>query len=163
MSDDDWYAKQGIHFQYRNAEVNNDNQSTESLSSNPESKSQYPTSTKPKAVMASKMYIFGEKTLAGMTVIIITLSIQLFFLLMSTIDFSESNEEVTLSNFEDAAKDIETKLQIQIIFGIVIIVAQLIGLKMIYNDVRDLSHSLNEDVSVRNTNLVALTEHINRK
>lgn len=54
-------------------------------------------------------------------------------------------------------------MKLQFWFSIITITAQLVGLKLIYNDVRDLSYSLDEDVEVRTGNLNIITRMLNRK
>ena len=114
-------------------------------------------------VKASEEYDFGEKTLSGLILIIIPLSVQLIFLLINVTDTSEPNEEMTLSDLENAAADLEIMLTVQMWFSILTIGAQLVGLLLIWSDVKGLSRSLNEDVNVRNDNLVAIVKAISKK
>ena len=114
-------------------------------------------------VKASEEYDFGEKTLSGLILIIIPLSVQLIFLLINVTDTSEPNEEMTLSDLENATADLEIMLTVQMWFSILTIGAQLVGLLLIWSDVKGLSRSLNEDVNVRNDNLVAIVKAISKK
>jgi len=114
-------------------------------------------------VKASEEYDFGEKTLSGLILIIIPLAVQLIFLLINVTDTSEPNEEMTLSDLENAAADLEIMLTVQMWFSILTIGAQLVGLLLIWSDVKGLSRSLNEDVNVRNDNLVAIVKAISKK
>lgn len=84
-----------------------------------------------------------------------TLSLQLLFLLLSALPPSDGGT-ATIEDFESAMK-------LQFWFSIITITAQLVGLKLIYNDVRDLSYSLDEDVEVRTGNLNIITRMLNRK
>ena len=108
-------------------------------------------------------YDFGEKTIAGMTLIIIPLAIELFFLLIIAVDTSEPNEEITLSDLENVAENFERQQKIAMWSNILTIGAQLVGLMLIWSDVKGLSRSLNENVSIRNNNLVVMTKVINKK
>tara|TARA_B110000211_G_scaffold113563_1_gene131792 strand:+ start:2135 stop:2560 length:426 start_codon:yes stop_codon:yes gene_type:complete len=114
-------------------------------------------------VKASEEYDFGEKTLSGLILIIIPLAVQLIFLLINVTDTSEPNEEMTLSDLENATADLEIMLTVQMWFSILTIGAQLVGLLLIWSDVKGLSRSLNEDVNVRNDNLVAIVKAISKK
>ena len=114
-------------------------------------------------IKASNEYDFGEKTIAGMTLIIIPLAIELFFLLIIAVDTSEPNEEITLSDLENVAENFERQQKIAMWSNILTIGAQLVGLMLIWSDVKGLSRSLNENVSIRNNNLVVMTKVINKK
>ena len=89
--------------------------------------------------------------------------LELIFLLINVTDTSEPNEEMTLSDLENAAADLEIMLTVQMWFSILTIGAQLVGLLLIWSDVKGLSRSLNEDVNVRNDNLVAIVKAISKK
>jgi hypothetical protein len=114
-------------------------------------------------VKTSNKYKFGENTLTGLTLIIITLTIQLIFIIINVIDLSEPNEEMTLSDFENAAADIEMMMTIQLVFSILFISVQIVGLMLIWNDVNKLSRSLNRNVNIRNENLITMAKAINKK
>ena len=114
-------------------------------------------------VKTSNKYKFGENTLTGLTLIIITLTIQLIFIMINVIDLSEPNEEMTLSDFENAAADIEMMMTIQLVFSILFISVQIVGLMLIWNDVNKLSRSLNRNVNIRNENLITMAKAINKK
>ena len=145
MSDRDWYTSQGVQFQ--NQPIVQTEQPVQNFAD---------TSTPSKQqVVASEQNRFGQRTLAGLTIIMVTLSLQLFFLLISALPTSGGNA-TTVEDFEIAMK-------VQFWFSILTVTAQLIGVKMIYNDTRDLSDFLDNDVEIRNNNLNIMAGMINRK
>ena len=151
MSDQDWYNSQGVQFEVDHNTLNQQiSQTEQSVTS-----SQTVDSFEKKQVTASKYHNFGQQTLGGLTLIILTLCLQLVFLLLTALPSSDGGTS-TIEDFENAMK-------LQFWFSIITIIAQLVGLKLIYNDARDLSYSLDEDVEVCNANLNILTKTLNRK
>ena len=145
MSDRDWYTSQGVQFQ--NQPIVQTEQTLQKFTE---------TSTSSKQqVVASEQNRFGQRTLAGLTIIMVTLSLQLFFLLISALPSSGGGATTV--------EDFETAMKIQLWFGILTVTAQLIGVKMVYNDTRDLSDFLDNDVEIRNNNLNIMAGMINRK
>ena len=145
MSDRDWYTSQGVQFQKQ--PIVQTEQPVQYFAD---------TSTSPKQqVVASEQNRYGQRTLAGLTIIMVTLSLQLFFLLISTLP-SSGGGATTIEDFETAMK-------VQLWFSILTVTAQLIGVKMIYNDTRELSDFLDNDVEIRNNNLNIMAGMINRK
>ncbi len=145
MSDRDWYTSQGVQFQKQ--PIVQTEQPVQNYAD---------TSTSPKQqVVASEQNRYGQRTLAGLTIIMVTLSLQLFFLLISTLP-SSGGGATTIEDFETAMK-------VQLWFSILTVTAQLIGVKMIYNDTRELSDFLDNDVEIRNNNLNIMAGMINRK
>tara|TARA_B100001094_G_C17439146_1_gene442802 strand:- start:27 stop:464 length:438 start_codon:yes stop_codon:yes gene_type:complete len=145
MSDRDWYTSQGVQFQ---------NQPAVHTEQPVQNFADTSTSTK-QQVVASEQNRFGQRTLAGLTIIMVTLSLQLFFLLISALPTSGGNATTV--------EDFETAMKVQLWFSILTVTAQLIGVKMIYNDTRDLSDFLDNDVEIRNNNLNIMAGMINRK
>jgi uncharacterized membrane protein YdbT with pleckstrin-like domain len=144
MSERDWYTNQGVQFQ------NQPIAQTEQLIQNTPT-----TNPFKQQVIATKENNFGQRTLAGLTIIMMTLSLQLFFLLISTLPSSGGG--VT------TVEDFETAMKVQLWFSILTVIAQLIGVKMIYNDTSELSYFLDNDVEVRNNNLNIMAGLINRR
>ena len=147
MSEKDWFVSQGINFQNNQQQIQPvvTEEYTQRPSELPKKKMQ---------VIASKKNPFGQKTLAGLTIIIFTLSIQFVVLFLST--FTSNDDEVSL-------EDLKTAMEVELWFNIIIIGLQLIAIKMIYDDVRNLSEHLEEDVEIRNSNLNILAQQINKK
>ena len=158
MSDKDWYASQGISFQYKQPDYTQSNL--------PQQTTTQDVQTTPKRkkikVAASENNPFGQKTLAGLSLIIFTLLIQLLVLVIG--GFSSPVDTTTdVDDLEKAIEDLETARKIQLWFSIFILCAQLIGLKLIYDDVRSLSGHLDRDIEIRNNNLQILAKKINKK
>ena len=150
MSDRDWYTSQVVNFE-ANPNQNQPIRTTEQpMVDSPRNNS----STK-QQVTASEKNNFGQRTLAGLTIIILTLSLQLLFLLFSALPSSDSGAT--------SIEDFETAMKVQLWFTILTIAAQLVGIKLIYNDTRDLSDFLDNDVEVRNSNLNVMAGLLNQK
>ena len=80
MSDRDWYTSQGVQFQ--NQPIVQTEQPVQNFAD---------TSTPSKQqVVASEQNRLGQRTLAGLTIIMVTLSLQLFFLLISALQYIDS-------------------------------------------------------------------------
>ena len=150
MSDRDWYSSQGVKFD-TNPNQNQPILSTERTMVD----SQTGNSSTKQQVTASGKNNFGQRTLAGLTIIILTLSLQLFVLLISALSSSDSSATTI--------EDFETAMKVQLWFTIFTITAQLVGIKLIYNDARDLSDFLDNDVEVHNNNLNVMAGLLNRK
>ena len=147
MSEKDWFVSQGINFQ-------NNQQQIQPIVTEEYTQRPSELSKKKMQVTASKKNPFGQKTLAGLTIIIFTLSIQFVVLFLST--FTSNDDEVSL-------EDLKTAMEVELWFNIIIIGLQLIATKIIYDDVRNLSKHLEEDVEIRNSNLNILAQQINKK
>ena len=158
MSDKDWYANQGISFQYKQPDYTQNNLPQQATAQDVRT---LPERKKIK-VVASEKNPFGQKTLAGLTLIIFTLSIQLLVLVIGGFS-SPADTTSDVDDLEKAIEDLETARKIQLWFSIFIVCAQLVGIKMIYDDVRNLSEHLDHDVEVRNNNLNVLAKKINQK
>lgn len=158
MSDKDWYASQGISFQYKQPDYAQNNPPQQTTAQDVRT---LPRSKKIK-VTASESNTFGRKTLAGLTLIIFTLSVQLLVLVIGGFS-SPADTTSDVDDLEKAIEDLETARKIQLWFNIFILCAQLVGLKMIYDDVRSLSERLDRDIEIRNNNLQILAKKINQK
>ena len=158
MSDKDWYASQGISFQYKQPDYTQNNPPQQTTAKDVRT----PPERKKIKVIASESNPFGQKTLAGLTLIIFTLSIQLLVLVIGGFS-SPADTTSDVDDLEEAIEDLETARKTQLWFSIFIVCAQLVGLKMIYDDVRNLSEHLDHDVEVRNSNLNVLAKKINQK
>ena len=158
MSDKDWYTKQGINFQYKQQDF------TQNIPSPQIATEEYNSGvTRRKiSVIASESNPYGQKTLAGLTLIIITLSIQLLVMLFSGLSSPNDTAETT-EDMEQTIKNLETMNKIAFWFTVIVLLAQLIGLKMIYDDTRSLSDYLEKDIEVRNSNLTIITNKINKR
>ena len=115
MSEKDWFVSQGINFQNNQQQIQPivTEEHTQRPSELPKKKMQ---------VIASKKNPFGQKTLAGLTIIIFTLSIQFVVLFLST--FTSNDDEVSL-------EDLKTAMEVELWFNIIIIGLQLIAIKIL--------------------------------
>lgn len=155
MSEKDWFVSQGINFQ-------NNQQQSQTIVTEEYTQQSSELPKKKMQVIASEKNPFGQKTLGGITLIIFTLSIQLVILVVS--GFSSPSDTTTdIDDLESTIEDLETLRKIQLWFSIFVIGFQLIGVKMIYDDVRNLSEHLDHDVEIRNNNLNILAQQINKK
>ena len=155
MSEKDWFVSQGINFQ-------NNQQQIQPMVTEEYTQTSPPLSKKKMQVIASENNPFGQKTLAGLTLIIFTLSIQLIILVFSGFS-SPSDTTSDVDDLESTIEDLETLRKIQLWFSIFVIGFQLIGVKMVYDDVRNLSEHLDHDIEIRNNNLNILAQQINKK
>ena len=123
MSEKDWFVSQGINFQ-------NNQQQSQTIVTEEYTQTSSELPKKKMQVIASEKNPFGQKTLAGMTLIIFTLSIQLVILVVS--GFSSPSDTTTdIDDLESTIEDLETLRKIQLWFSIFVIGFQLIGVKMI--------------------------------
>ena len=155
MSEKDWFVSQGINFQ-------NNQQQSQTIVTEEYTQTSSELPKKKMQVIASEKNPFGQKTLAGITLIIFTLSIQLAILVVSGLS-SPSDTTSDVDDLESTIEDLEKLNKIQLWFSIFVIGFQLIGVKMIYDDVRNLSEHLDHDVEIRNNNLNILAQQINKK
>jgi len=152
MSDRDWYGSQGVQFQDSNIPSQPIGLTEQPITT---SSTAIPRRDRPNSqVIASEKNSFGQGTLAGLTIILMTLSLQLFFLLISALP---SDGDVS------TVEDFETAMTVQLWFSIFTVTAQLVGIKLIFNDTRKLSYFLDHDVEVRNSNLNVMASMINKK
>ena len=158
MSDKDWYATQGINFQYKQPDFTQNNPSTKIATEENNSG----VTRRKISVVASESNPYGQKTLAGLTLIIITLSIQLLVVLFSAPSSSSDTAE-TMEDMQQTVENLETMKKIVFWFTVITLSAQLIGLKMIYDDSKSLSDYLDKDIEIRNSNLTILANQINKK
>tara|TARA_B100000003_G_C10828370_1_gene329895 strand:+ start:134 stop:601 length:468 start_codon:yes stop_codon:yes gene_type:complete len=155
MSEKDWFVSQGINFQ-------NNQQQSQTIVTEEYTQTSSELPKKKMQVIASEKNPFGQKTLAGITLIIFTLSIQLVILVVSGLS-SPSDTTSDIDDLESTIEDLEKLKKIQLWFSIFVIGFQLIGVKMIYDDVRNLSEHLDHDIEIRNNNLNILAQQINKK
>ena len=106
-----------------------------------------------KQVLASETPNFGDRTLIGLGLIIFTLICQFLRMTLGSISGSD---DVTL-------EDIESSIKTAYYFELIFIIIQLIGVSLIYRDVKDLSDYMRYDTEVRNQNLVTIIKKVNKK
>ena len=106
-----------------------------------------------KQVLASETPNFGDRTLIGLGLNIFTLICQFLRMTLGSISGSD---DVTL-------EDIESSIKTAYYFELIFIIIQLIGVSLIYRDVKDLSDYMRYDTEVRNQNLVTIIKKVNKK